>query len=85
MTLFILYFGFSKEETKGLIGVWLASVITSSLLTLSFVFTIFRYDWHELSFRAFKRIEQESKNAGCLQLDQIKESTNIEMTHSQLQ
>lgn len=71
MSLLILYFGFVCEGTKGLFGVWLANQLTGSLIALSFIFTVFRWDWHGISREAVKRIAEESKNAGCLQLNQM--------------
>ena len=71
MSLWVFIFGFWMQSTKGLVGIWIANTITGSLISLSFIFTIFRWDWHNIAYEAVKRIAEESKNAGCLRLDQV--------------
>ena len=68
MTLFLHIFAFRVESTRGLRGLWLANAFSEILLISCYLYRMFERDWHDISYEAIKRIAQESKNAGCLQL-----------------
>ena len=71
MSLWLILFGFYVPQTRGLTGVWIANIITGSCIAGSYIFTVFRWDWHDIVRESVQRITKESKKAGCLQFNQI--------------
>lgn len=56
MPILIYFLSIKYQPTHGLLGLWLSKTLIDSALSLSYIFVLFRYDWHDVAARAIKRI-----------------------------